>query len=90
MEPLLSVRSSSNPDSLLERALLESVEHTDEADTVRARLLDAAYKQFCRVSVQRSSIEEVARRADLSRITLYRRFDIKDALVDQVVMREFR
>ena len=35
-------------------------------------------------------MDEVARRADLSRITLYRRFSSKDALVEQVVRREFR
>ncbi|MGW4014760.1 TetR family transcriptional regulator [Rhodococcus ruber] len=36
----------------------------------RARLLDAAYEQFCRLGIQRSSMEEIARRAGLSRITL--------------------
>ncbi|WP_203011593.1 TetR/AcrR family transcriptional regulator [Rhodococcus ruber] len=56
----------------------------------RARLLDAAYEQFCRLGIQRSSMKEVARGRGLSRITLYRRFATKDALVDQVVMREFR
>lgn len=47
VEPLPSVRSSSNPDSVLERALLDSVDHIAEADTVRARLLHGAYEQFC-------------------------------------------
>ena len=75
---------------LLERALLEAVENADEADTVRTRLLDAAHEQFCRSGIQRSSMEEVARRANLSRVTLYRRFETKDALVEQVLLREFR
>ena len=35
-------------------------------------------------------MEEVARRADLSRVTLYRKFESKDALVEQVLLREFR
>ena len=35
-------------------------------------------------------MEDVARRADLSRITVYRRFATKDLLVEQVVLREFR
>lgn len=35
-------------------------------------------------------MEEVARRAKLSRITLYRKFDTKDSLVDEVIVREFR
>ena len=77
-------------ESLLERALLEAVEKADEADTVRTRLLDAAHEQFCRSGIQRSSMEEVARRANLSRVTLYRRFESKDALVEQVLLREFR
>ncbi|MFZ2174785.1 MAG: helix-turn-helix domain-containing protein [Rhodococcus sp. (in: high G+C Gram-positive bacteria)] len=80
----------SKPESLLERAFIDAVEHADEVDAVRTRLLDAAYEQFCRTGIQRSSMEEVARRANLSRITLYRRFDTKDALVEQVLLREFR
>nr|WP_206040320.1 TetR/AcrR family transcriptional regulator [Rhodococcus sp. HNM0563] len=70
--------------------MLEAVENADEADTVRTRLLDAAHEQFCRSGIQRSSMEEVARRANLSRVTLYRRFETKDALVEQVLLREFR
>ncbi|WP_425607448.1 TetR/AcrR family transcriptional regulator [Rhodococcus pyridinivorans] len=52
-----------------------------ETDETRVRLLDAAYEQFCRTGIQRSSMEEIARRAKLSRITLYRKFESKDALV---------
>lgn len=77
-------------ESLLERAFLEAVERADEVDAVRTRLLDAAYEQFCRSGIHRSSMEEVARRANLSRVTLYRRFESKDALVEQVLLREFR
>ncbi|WP_280632828.1 TetR/AcrR family transcriptional regulator [Amycolatopsis alba] len=54
------------------------------------RLLDAAYEQFCRMGIRRSTMEDVARRAGVSRITAYRRFATKDALVEQVVRREFR
>ena len=75
--------------SLLERAYLDAVEQIDDGDGTRTRLLDAAFEQFCRSGIQRSSMEEVARRAGLSRITLYRKFATKDALVDQVILREF-
>lgn len=80
----------SGPQSLLERAFTEAVEQSDDNDRTRTRLLDAAYEQFCRMGIQRSSMEDVAKRADLSRITVYRRFATKDVLVEQVILREFR
>ncbi|NMN98068.1 TetR/AcrR family transcriptional regulator [Antrihabitans stalactiti] len=66
------------------------MEQADDTDQTRTRLLDAAYDQFCRMGIQRSSMEDVARRANMSRITVYRRFASKDALVEQVILREFR
>ncbi|MGK5554490.1 TetR/AcrR family transcriptional regulator [Actinomadura kijaniata] len=94
MEPALSaLMGASGPEgseSLLERAYTDAVERVDDADETRARILDAAYEQFCRMGIQRSTMEDVARRAGVSRITVYRRFATKDALVEQVVRREFR
>ncbi|MGI8334276.1 TetR/AcrR family transcriptional regulator [Actinomadura scrupuli] len=81
---------TSGPESLLERAYVDAVERVDDMDETRARVLDAAYEQFCRTGIQRSTMEDVARRAGISRITVYRRFATKDALVEQVVRREFR
>jgi TetR/AcrR family transcriptional regulator, repressor for uid operon len=79
--------------SLLERAYVAvvggDVAEPDD-DPTRAKLLDAAFDQFCRMGIQRSSMEEVARRAGLSRITIYRKFATKDDLVEQVILREFR
>ncbi|WAL68533.1 TetR family transcriptional regulator [Amycolatopsis cynarae] len=77
-------------ESLLERAYSDAVERVDEVDENRGRVLDAAYEQFCRMGIQRSTMEDVARRAGVSRITVYRRFATKDALVEQVIRREFR
>jgi AcrR family transcriptional regulator len=82
--------ASSGPESLLERAYIDAVERVDDVDETRARVLDAAYEQFRRMGIQRSTMEDVARRAGVSRITVYRRFATKDALVEQVVRREFR
>ncbi|MFF3490066.1 TetR/AcrR family transcriptional regulator [Streptomyces sp. NPDC002795] len=62
----------------------------DTADEVTVRLLDAAYEQFCRMGIKRSTMADVARLAGVSRITVYRRFDTKEALVEHVVRREFR
>lgn len=80
-------------DSLLGRVLAGALDPADPAgdtDEVTARLLDAAHDQFCRFGIRRSTMEDVARHAGVSRITAYRRFATKDALVEQVVRREFR
>ena len=77
--------------SLLQRAFLESAAQSDEAaDPTAERLLDAAFELFCRLGVQRTPMEKVAKSAGVTRVTLYRKFATKDALVDQVVLREFR
>ncbi|WP_344681014.1 helix-turn-helix domain-containing protein [Saccharopolyspora taberi] len=77
-------------ESLLERAFAEAVERVDDNDEMATRVLDAAYEQFCRMGIRRSTMEDVARLAGVSRITVYRRFATKDALVEHVVRREFR
>lgn len=91
MEPARSaLMATSSQESLLERAYTDAVGHVDDADESRVRILDAAHEQFCRMGIQRSTMEDVARRAGVSRITVYRRFATKDALVEQVVLREYR
>jgi AcrR family transcriptional regulator len=80
----------SNVPSLLEIAFTEAVEGADPEDEIAARLLDAAYEQFCRMGIKRSTMADVAKLAGVSRITVYRRFATKDVLVEQVVRREFR
>jgi len=80
----------SDSESLLERAYVDAVERVDDIDELRTRILDAAYEQFCRMGIRRSTMEDVARLAKVSRITVYRRFDAKDMLVEHVVRREFR
>ncbi|RSM91582.1 TetR/AcrR family transcriptional regulator [Kibdelosporangium aridum] len=81
---------TADSDSLLERAFAEAVERADDSDAITTRVLDGAYEQFCRMGIRRSTMEDVARRAGVSRITVYRRFATKDALVEHVVRREFR
>jgi TetR/AcrR family transcriptional repressor of uid operon len=74
---------------MLERVFAEAVEPADDNDEITTRVLDGAYEQFCRMGIRRSTMEDVARRAGVSRITVYRRFATKDALVEHVVGREF-
>ena len=76
--------------SLLQRALAEALTPAPVEDEVAGRLLDAAHDQFCQLGIRRSTMEDVARRAGVSRITAYRRFATKDVLVEHVVRREFR
>ncbi len=79
-----------DPDSLLQRAYSAAVEGAEEDDDIRTRVLDAACEQFALLGVRRSTMDDVARRANVSRITVYRRFATKDALVEQVILREYR
>ncbi|MET9518345.1 helix-turn-helix domain-containing protein [Streptomyces sp. NPDC002994] len=91
MEPVFSFAATPHDsDSVLERAFAEAAERVDANDEITTRVLDAAFEQFRRMGMRRSTMEDVARRAGVSRITVYRRFASKDALIEQVVRREFR
>lgn len=66
-----------------------TVSRAATGDATRTRILDAAYELFSTRGIRHSSMDEVARRAGAARITVYRKFETKDALVDEVVLREF-
>ena len=51
-------------------------------------ILDAAVVEFERHGLRRVALEDVARRAGVSRTTIYRRFANKDELVAAVIERE--
>jgi AcrR family transcriptional regulator len=59
-------------------------------DGAGEQILDAALVQFELAGIRRSTVEDVARRAGVSRITVYRRFPRKELLVAEVVRRETR
>ncbi|WP_207918529.1 TetR/AcrR family transcriptional regulator [Saccharopolyspora karakumensis] len=93
MEPILSGLITPGPDhgeSLLERAFAEAIDRSEITDETTERVLEAAHEQFRRIGIRRSTMEDVAKRAGVSRITVYRRFSTKDSLVQQVIRREFR
>ncbi len=52
-------------------------------------LLDAAYACVLAVGVRRTTLTDVARRAGVSRMTVYRRFGDVDALITGLMTREF-
>lgn len=58
-----------------------------DAESARARLLDAAERCFARFGVMKITVEDVAAEARVSRATVYRYFDGRDALVRGVVLR---
>jgi AcrR family transcriptional regulator len=53
------------------------------------RLLDAARECVLAVGVRRTTVTDVARRAGVSRMTLYRRFPDLEALLSALMTREF-
>ncbi len=59
-----------------------------EADPVTTAILDAAVVEFERHGFRRVALDDVARRAGVSRMTIYRRFANRDELVTAVIDRE--
>ncbi|MGW0806911.1 TetR/AcrR family transcriptional regulator [Nonomuraea sp. NPDC002799] len=54
------------------------------------RILDAAYATMLEQGLRRMTMDDVARRAGLARVTVYRRFARKGDLVQAVILRELR
>jgi TetR/AcrR family transcriptional regulator, repressor for uid operon len=59
-------------------------------DPLTAQITDAALEQFADLGIRRSSMDDVARRAGVSRMTVFRRFGSKDRLVQSVLEREIQ
>ncbi|MFI2283629.1 TetR/AcrR family transcriptional regulator [Nocardia beijingensis] len=63
---------------------------SEGSDGVDERIMDAALERILQVGIRRASMEDIARRAELSRITIHRRFAGKDNLIEAVLARETR
>src|SRR4051812_50116320 len=59
-------------------------------DPTAERIVSGALAQFEESGIRRTTMEDVARRAGVARVTVYRRFANKDRLVEAVVLREAR
>jgi AcrR family transcriptional regulator len=59
-----------------------------EADNTTEAILDAAVVEFEQHGFRRVALDDVARRARVSRTTIYRRFSNKDELIAAVIERE--
>src|SRR3954466_10304226 len=56
------------------------------ADDTTERILAAALTQFENFGIRRTTMEDVARRARVSRVTVYRRFPQKERLVEAGIL----
>jgi AcrR family transcriptional regulator len=62
----------------------------DEDDATAQRILDAALALAGASGLRHLTMDDVARRAGVGRMTVYRRFGSKDALIDALAVRECR
>lgn len=58
------------------------------ADETTDRILDAAYEELLHFGLKGISIEDIAKRTGVARITIYRRFANKDEVLIAVALRE--
>ena len=58
------------------------------ADATTEKILDAAMAQFLDFGLRRTTVEDVAMRAGVSRVTVHRRFGRKSELIQGVMLRE--
>lgn len=78
------LRRGNLSDNLLRRARATQLPDDETAD----RIVGAAYEQAEDFGLRRFTIDDVARRVGLSRVTIYRYFPKKDQLLDALLMRE--
>lgn len=73
-----------------ETPLARALGETPPSDALTEQILDAAREQFMTFGLRRSTVDDVARRAGVSRVTVYRRIGSKDSLVSACLLREYR
>ncbi|QNE73683.1 TetR family transcriptional regulator [Streptomyces finlayi] len=73
-------------EELLARALTE----TPPSDALSEQILDAAREQFMTHGVRRTTVDRIAARAKVSRLTVHRRIGGRDDLLAACLLREYR
>ncbi len=86
----MSSTRTTSPRARPPQPLLSIQEDAREADPVAVRILGAAFELYCLVGIRRTSMDDVARRANLGRATVYRKFDSNEKLVSALLRRETR
>ncbi len=59
-------------------------------DPTAERILDSALDQFIAFGLRRTSVDDIAKRAGLTRVTVYRHFQNRDVLVAATLYREYQ
>lgn len=59
-------------------------------DPTTERILDSALELFAVFGLRRTSVDDVAKRAGVTRVTVYRRFQNRDQLVNATLYREYQ
>jgi TetR/AcrR family transcriptional regulator, repressor for uid operon len=67
-----------------------TVTSTSKDTRTTDRILDAAYDELLAFGFKRVSVEDIAKRCGVARVTIYRRFKSKDELLAAVALREGR
>jgi TetR/AcrR family transcriptional regulator, repressor for uid operon len=62
----------------------------DTADATQTRILDAALEEFAARGIRAATVDAIAGRAGMGRVTVFRRFGSKEKLADLVYARELR
>jgi AcrR family transcriptional regulator len=75
-----------SPQDAAAAPLLATVEIP--TDPFSVRILDAAYEEFLSFGLRRATLDQIARRAKVGRMTVHRRFDSKQHLIATVLTRE--
>lgn len=58
--------------------------NTDESNGLRNKLIDSAYQCFDRFGVRKTSMEDIARHAGVSRQSVYRHFSSKQEILESI------
>lgn len=62
----------------------------DDHDDLATRVLDAALLEVAAQGTAKTTVDDVAARAGVGRMTVFRRFGSKDALIEHLLVRELR
>jgi len=79
--------SEETTPAFLTRALTEE---DPAADATQTRILDAALHEFSARGMRATTVDDIAERAGMGRVTVFRRFGSKERLVELVLTRELR